>query len=649
MQQPPSLQQLIWRLSIFGFLITGGFAIFVGIFQHRSKLALLDWTLDEEQTTEKAPQMPALLLLPNGRPQVTPLPLAKEVWECEVIVVGGSLGGVAAASEAMQSGARTCLIEVTPWLGGQISSQGVSAIDESVTMMLAGNFSPNWDAFKQLIREQSVQLPAWAKQTKKLSAAEINSCWVGRLCFPPRVGKQAALKLLEASAKWAPGSRWATSTAFKGAEFDQTGRFITAIYGVQRIARDRNYIPQGRPSQELSDWYSWSSNQTFEKVPLRLEAPPGKRLIVIDATDTGELVAWARVPYRLGSESRQTTGEIHAAEKDNPECTQAFTFPFVLAIQNDFGVSLAALKQIKPAYSREEHRSGFSLQGFPVFEGRSFFKYRRIVSLGNDGRFGGSPAPGDMAMVNWVTGNNWNLMNPPLLLTDEKLIQTGQYQNWRGGLSVSALQHAEERALLFAEWVMETQRNPQFPLALLSGADSPMGTVSGLSMMPYIREGRRILGRAAYGQSEFLIREADVRKDMLGGRKFKPTAVALTHYDVDIQGCAYRNWKTPWEAESAGAQEDVVRPMVIPLESLIPQGVDNLLIGNKGIAVSHIVNSVSRVHYGEWSIGAAAGATAGWLLKQNQPDLTPSEIVPKKLISKLQKHLKKQGIRFNWN
>ena len=58
-----------------------------------------------------------------------------------MIVVGGSLGGVAAASHAMQSGAKTCLIEVSPWLGGQISSQGVSAVDESLTMRAKQNFS----------------------------------------------------------------------------------------------------------------------------------------------------------------------------------------------------------------------------------------------------------------------------------------------------------------------------------------------------------------------------------------------------------------------------------------------------------------------------------------------------------------------------
>lgn len=663
MWQPPSFRQLIWQVSIFGSLVVVGLAVVSGNYKHRPLLALLNSVFPESEQQESPESEKAsrtLSLLPNGRPRLDPLPAAKEVWQCEVVVVGGSLGGVAAASHAMKSGARTCLIELTPWFGGQISSQGVSAIDESDTMLRLNNFSSSWISFKKLIREQQIKLPAWSKQKEKLTVDDINSCWVGRLCFPPKVGEQAARQLLNSSAKSAPGSRWSAGVAFKGAEFDATGKFITAIYGVQRIPRnsasvDRksnsNYVPSGRLSDDLNNWYSWSSTNVYEKVPIRLQAPPGKRLIVIDATDTGELVAWARIPHRVGSESYTTTGEVNGSLKDNPDCTQAFTFTFVLAIKNDWGMSRKILSQHEPIFSRKEHRDHFDLIGFPMFDGRSFFKYRRIVSAKGNRRFEGNPSFGDMTLVNWFHGNNWNLMNPPLLMSEGRLIQTGQYLNWMGGMSSTALKHGEDRALLFSEWLMEVQRkaNSKFPLAHLSGKDSPMGTLSGLSMMPYFREGRRIIGRKAYGQTNFMIREQDMRKDMTGGRNFGPTAIGVTHYDVDIQGCMYRNWVQPWEAQSAGTTEDKVKPVVIPLESLIPQEVDNLLIGGKAIAVTHIVNGVTRIHQGEWSIGSAAGATAGWILKQDNPKLTPAAIVPNKLMSKLHQHFREQGLRFTWS
>ncbi|HEY9648000.1 MAG TPA: FAD-dependent oxidoreductase, partial [Chroococcidiopsis sp.] len=133
-----------------------------------------------------------------------------------------------------------------------------------------------------------------------------------------------------------------------------------------------------------------------------------------------------------------------------------------------------------------------------------------------------------------------------------------------------------------------------------------------------------------------------------GGRDFRATAIALTHYDIDIHGCRYRNWQPSWEAQGAGAREFVVRPTLIPIESLIPQGVDNVLIGGKSMAVTHIVNAMTRVHYGEWSVGAASGAIAAWLITHEDNRLSPAEIVPRGLMPTVQQYLRQQGLRLEW-
>ncbi|UBF27623.1 FAD-dependent oxidoreductase [Kovacikia minuta CCNUW1] len=415
---------------------------------------------------------------------------------------------------------------------------------------------------------------------------------------------------------------------------------------MRRVPRHSHYVPLGELWRELTSWYSWQPDATFEKVPIRLQPPPGKRLLVIDATDTGELVSWAGIPHRLGSESRRLTGERNAPEKSNPECTQAFTYPFAIAIHDDRGKSLNALAQVKPGYARAEHRQEYSLQGFPMFLGRSFFNYRRIVSTAAGDVFESMPAPGDITLINWNRGNDWGWMNPSLVLTDEQLAKSGQLQNWLGGLSLDALKNGEKHALLFAEWLLEKQSDLDLPLTYLTGANSPMGTVSGLSMIPYFREGRRILGRQAYGQTQFMMREADLGVEPGTKRRdFSATAIARVHYSIDIHGCRYRNWEPSQEATSAALDEYDVQPTPIPLESLIPQGVDNLLIGGKSLAVSHIVNAVTRTHYSEWSIGAAAGATAGWLLKHAPANLSPAEIVPQHQIVPLQQYLTNQGLR----
>ncbi|MEM0981638.1 MAG: FAD-dependent oxidoreductase [Cyanobacteria bacterium P01_H01_bin.58] len=585
----------------------------------------------------------------NGRPQLRPQPAAEEVWDCEVVVVGGSLGGIAAAAHAMQTGTQTCLLELTPWLGGQVSSQGVSAIDESRAMQWQQNFSGSWQDFKRRIRSQPINLPAWTGMGDRRWVHETNSCWVGSLCFLPQAGARAAEQLLQGAARQAPGSRWSTSTAFKGAVFDGSGRHITAIYGVRRVPKEPGYAPEGRLSQELSTWYAWSSSDVFDKIPIRLQAPPGKRLIVIDATDTGELVAWAQIPHRVGSDGKAVLGEASAPSQSNPACTQAFTYPFVMAIADDQGQSQQSLQNLSTGIPKAEYRRNFQMEGFPMYHNRGLFNYRRIVSRVSGTAAVSQSSPGEMTLVNWNRGNDWNIMDDPLILAPEALAQSGQYQNWMGGLSLQALKNAENNAFFFAEWLMETQAQPGLPLVFLSGPQSPLATHSGLSMVPYIREGRRIIGRPAYGQEAFMVKEADLRIDMAGGRNFASTAVALTHYDIDIHGCRYRNWQPSYEASQASVNERLVQPLQIPLEALIPTGVENLLIGGKAIATSHIVNAMTRVHYGEWSVGAAAGATAGWLIQQGQPaDLTPTQILVTNQIGDLQAYLVEQNLRFTW-
>ena len=49
---------------------------------------------------------------------------------CDVLVVGGGTGGVAAALAAARRGRRVHLTEETDWIGGQLTAQGVSALDE---------------------------------------------------------------------------------------------------------------------------------------------------------------------------------------------------------------------------------------------------------------------------------------------------------------------------------------------------------------------------------------------------------------------------------------------------------------------------------------------------------------------------------------
>src|SRR2546430_15965583 len=49
---------------------------------------------------------------------------------CEILIAGGGTGGVAAALAAARSGRRVVLLEESDWLGGHMTAQGCSPLDE---------------------------------------------------------------------------------------------------------------------------------------------------------------------------------------------------------------------------------------------------------------------------------------------------------------------------------------------------------------------------------------------------------------------------------------------------------------------------------------------------------------------------------------
>ena len=93
--------------------------------------------------------------------------------EYDVIVIGGGAGGTSAAIQSARNGAKTLLIEETDWLGGMLTSAGVSAVD--------GNYklpSGFWGEFKDSLVSHYGSLEA------------LKTGWVSNTLFEPRVGNQ---------------------------------------------------------------------------------------------------------------------------------------------------------------------------------------------------------------------------------------------------------------------------------------------------------------------------------------------------------------------------------------------------------------------------------------------------------------------------
>src|SRR5439155_4843471 len=102
---------------------------------------------------------------------------------CDVLVAGGGTGGIAAALAAARGGRTVCLTEETDWIGGQLTAQGVSALDEHEHIERFGG-TRSYYALREAIRDHYRRLsPALATKPHPNPRA----CWVTRLAFGPRV------------------------------------------------------------------------------------------------------------------------------------------------------------------------------------------------------------------------------------------------------------------------------------------------------------------------------------------------------------------------------------------------------------------------------------------------------------------------------
>ena len=68
--------------------------------------------------------------LGNTNPNDTSTPADTDTKKyCDVIIAGGSTAAFAAALSSAHAGVKTCLIEPTDWVGGQLTASGVPAVD----------------------------------------------------------------------------------------------------------------------------------------------------------------------------------------------------------------------------------------------------------------------------------------------------------------------------------------------------------------------------------------------------------------------------------------------------------------------------------------------------------------------------------------
>jgi hypothetical protein len=248
--------------------------------------------------------------------------------------------------------------------------------------------------------------------------------------------------------------------------------------------------------------------------------------------------------------------------------------------------------------------------------------YRRIVNRSN---FLPGAYRGDISLINWPQNDYW-LGN---------LHEVGEEEAARH------LKRARQLSLSLLYWLQTEAPRADGGHGWRGLRLRPdiAGTEDGLAKYPYIRESRRI-------QAEFTVLEQHVGTDARAKLTGKKTDELTAEFFADSAGLG--SYRIDLHPSSGGDNYIDVSslPFQIPLGSLIPRRVENLLAACKNLGVTHITNGCYRLHPVEWNIGEAAGCLAAHAVQSKQPPrlIRNSE----KLLAGFQSKIQEQGIEIAW-
>ncbi|KAA2261130.1 FAD-dependent oxidoreductase [Solihabitans fulvus] len=522
----------------------------------------------------------------------------------DVLVVGGGLGGVAAALAALREPATTVILtEQYDWLGGQLTSQAVPPDEHWWIEQFGGTAS--YRALREGIRAYYRERYPLTERARSWRQLNPGAGRVSRLCHEPRV----ALAVIEAMlAPHRASGRLTVLQPYEPVGADTDGDRVTSV-------RLRHRDGGG---------------------DVTVAAP-----YVLDATETGDLLPLAGVEYVTGFESQAETGEPHAPAVPQPANMQAVSYCFAVDhVDGDHRID-------KPATyafwrDREPEFWGAKLLSWQAPDPRTLATDTRVFSPNpdddphtvNDQRTEAGAT--DLwlfrriaARRNFVEGSyasDITLVNWPMIDYFEAPVIDVPDPRAR-------LAEARELSLSALYWMQHEAPRPDggtgFPNLRLR-ADI-VGNPGGLAQAPYVRESRRI-------RAERTIVEQDLSMAIRGEH-------GAVRYDDSVGVGMYRIDLHP----STGGDNyiDVAAcPFEIPLGALVPQRVQNLLPASKNIGTTHITNGCYRLHPVEWNIGEVAGALAAYCLRERTtPRAVRNDPV---LLNDFQERLHADGVELHW-
>jgi FAD dependent oxidoreductase len=359
---------------------------------------------------------------------------------------------------------------------------------------------------------------------------------------------------------------------------------------------------------------------------------------VLDASETGDLLALAGVEHRTGTESQARTGEPSAPLVAAPLNMQAVTVCFAVEhVDGDhttdrpaeydhwrdvrppfwpdrlFGWTYPNPRTNQPVTARftpnPDQAAGSMEEALDVPE---LWTYRRIL----DRRaFRPGLMASDVTIVNWPMTDY--LEGPLYGVPDAETHQ----------------RRAKELGQAFLYWLQTEAPRPDggqgYPGLRLR--PDVTGTADGFAQAPYIREARRLEAVTTPCEQDLSVA---VRGD--AGAVSYPDSVGTGHYRIDLHPTTGGD---PYLDVAA-------HPFEIPLGALLPRRVTNVLAAGKTIGSTHITNGCYRVHPAEWSIGEAAGALAAFCVSERTSPHAVRESPDR--LADFRRVLEDRGVDLHW-
>jgi hypothetical protein len=545
---------------------------------------------------------------------------------CEVVIAGGSTAALSAALTSAKDGADTCLLEPFNQAGGQLLN--TPAIDHAwhkVDQPTPAHQAVDAGLIDKLYDNQPPILRDWLKQLEGGG----KHCWVAGFdqCFLPSASsfststqKNILRDFINPALASTPNLRVyyntvvRQSSAIAGSVAGNPARRISRIIATQRSATPRTVLDgfDARLSADLADWYSPTPSARWNKTVLTIN-PGARGLLVIDATEFGDVLATSRSAYVQGTESRET--DLSA----NEACGQAFVFPFFMKYKNTSGGAPENAPSWTVPYPAHYDFSTYTSKdasGKPIvraFSWSQVWAYRRVfnqagsvianTSNNQNVTYTVTDLGNNISLQNWTTGNDY-----PYRTLFKTKAQTDQEvtNGWAGGVDALALAEAEQHAMGWYYWLK--QRTPSSSAGRITIGTEITGTASGLTRFPYLRQTRRSVGLGNFKlTTQDFVPETTASKT---GRVFNDR-VALSNYALDIHPI------TAAACSNAAGTPAIKHPYpyYIPFRALTNVSTENLLVAGKTIAQSFWASTSTRLQPEEFAQGQAAGAAASWMLR----------------------------------